>query len=193
MSTRPSISGLILCGGQGSRLGGVDKGLHPYEGRPLVEHVMARLAPQVDLIIISANRNLERYRGYGHPVVTDQLGAGPLAGMHAGLAAADTEFVATAPCDSPLLPESLVDRLWLCLHGNNADMAIATLGGRLQPVFAILRRSVAPRLAATLAHGKLRAMDWFHDAAQAPFDDVAAALSNLNSPDDFTRPTVRQP
>jgi molybdopterin-guanine dinucleotide biosynthesis protein A len=193
MNPRLPVTGLILCGGQGSRLGGVDKGLHPYEGRPLVEHVLERLAPQVECIIISANRNLDRYRAYGHPVVTDRLGAGPLAGMHAGLAAATTELVVTAPCDSPLLPDSLSSRLWSCLHDTNTDMAVATLGGRLQPVFSLQRRRVLPRLAAALERGELRAMDWFHDAAQVPFDDVAAALANLNSPDDFIRAPVRQP
>lgn len=193
MSPRPAITGLILCGGQGSRLGGVDKGLHPFEGRPLVEHVLERLAPQVDRIIISANRNLERYRGYRHPVVTDALGAGPLAGLHAGLAAAETDLVASVPCDSPMLPDSLVRRLWSCIHEFNADKAVATLNGRLQPVFSLQRRSVLPALEAALARGDWRAMDWFHDAAQVAFDDVAAALANLNSPDDFTRMTVRQP
>ena len=193
MSPRPSVTGLILCGGQGMRLGGIDKGLHPFEGRPLVEHVLERLAPQVDHIIISANRNLDRYRTYGHPVVTDQLGAGPLAGMHAGLAAATTDLVASTPCDSPLLPDLLVSRLLSCLNGSNVDTVVATLGGRLQPVFSLLRHSVLPRLAATLTRGELRAMDWFHDAAQVPFDDLAAALANLNSPEDFARTSVRQP
>lgn len=193
MSPRSTVTGLILCGGQGSRLGGVDKGLHPFEGRPLVEHVLERLAPQVDCIIISANRNLDKYRAYGHPVVTDELGAGPLAGLHAGLAAATTDLVASTPCDSPLLPYSLVSRLLSCLRESNVDMAVATLGGRLQPVFSLQRRSVLASLAATLGRGELRATDWFHDAAQVPFDDLAAALANLNSPDDFVRASVHHP
>src|SRR5687767_8689050 len=106
------VSGIVLAGGQGRRMGGVDKGLKALRGKPMVEWVLARLAPQVDEVVINANQNLEIYRKLGYPVVTDEISgfAGPLAGLHAGLKAAKHDLVVTVPCDSPFLPEDLVSR-----------------------------------------------------------------------------------
>ena len=107
------VSGIVLAGGQGRRMGGVDKGLQPLRGKPMVEWVIERLAPQVDEIIINANQNIESYESFGHRVVPDEIGgfAGPLAGLHAGLKAAAHPLVVTVPCDSPFLPPDLVSRL----------------------------------------------------------------------------------
>ena len=104
------VTGIVLAGGMGRRMGGVDKGLVELEGRPLVAHVLARLAPQVGALLINANQNRERYAAFGHPVVPDEVGgfAGPLAGLHAGMTHAATPYVATVPCDSPFLPPDLV-------------------------------------------------------------------------------------
>src|SRR6478735_5870112 len=107
------ITGLVLAGGQGSRMGGVDKGLQPFRGRPMVAHVIERLAPQVHSILVNANRNPEAYAEFGHRVVSDEIEgfAGPLAGFERGLAHATTPFLVTVPCDSPFLPTDLVERL----------------------------------------------------------------------------------
>src|SRR5687767_10821159 len=108
-----SITGVILAGGQGRRMGGADKGLVEFLGKPLISHVIQRLSPQVDEILISANREMETYAALGHPVMADALEgfAGPLAGLHMGMTEARHPYVLTVPCDTPLLPMSLVERL----------------------------------------------------------------------------------
>ena len=119
-----NVSGIVLAGGLGRRMGGVDKGLQPLRGKAMVEHVLARLAPQVDDIVINANQNLERYAAFGHRVVSDRVGgfAGPLAGLHAGLEAIAHPLAVTVPCDSPFLPADLVARLRGHLGAN--DLAV---------------------------------------------------------------------
>src|SRR5687767_9816016 len=108
-----TVTGVILAGGQGSRMGGIDKGLRDFRGRPLVGHAIERLAPQVDELLINANRNPEAYARFGYPVIADEIPgfAGPLAGFERGLAHARGDLVVTAPCDSPFLPADLVERL----------------------------------------------------------------------------------
>jgi len=117
--TRPSssrlarVTGLVLAGGMGRRMDSRDKGLVPFRGKPMVAHVIERLAPQVGSVLINANRNSEQYEAFGYPVISDEVGgfAGPLAGLHAGMRACTTELIVTAPCDSPFLPLDLVARL----------------------------------------------------------------------------------
>src|SRR5436305_15205563 len=111
-SSAPEVTGLVLAGGQGSRMGGIDKGLQPFRGRPMVAHVVERFAPQVGEILINANRNLEEYARFGHRVIADEIAgfAGPLAGFERGLAHARCALLVTAPCDSPFLPLDLVAR-----------------------------------------------------------------------------------
>src|SRR5438132_12731327 len=120
-----NVSGIVLAGGLGRRMGGVDKGLQPLHGKAMVEHVLARLAPQVDDIVINANQNLERYAAFGHQVVSDRVGgfAGPLAGLHAGLEAIAHPLAVTVPCDSASLPSDLVPRLRAALGAT--DLAVA--------------------------------------------------------------------
>src|SRR3954465_1097930 len=133
------ISGIILAGGLGRRMGGVDKGLQPLRGKPMVEHVLARLSPQVGEIIINANQNAEAYGRFGHRVIGDDIAgfAGPLAGLHAGLKAARNPLVVTVPCDSPFLPSDLVSRLHSSLKDN--DLAVAKTGDQAHPVFALVK------------------------------------------------------
>ena len=189
-----SITGIILAGGQGRRMGGVDKGLQPLAGRAMIEHVIARLAPQVDGIVINANQNLETYSKFGHPVAPDVTGgfAGPLAGLQAGLQAATGEFVVTAPCDSPFLPPDLVARLKAALEDN--DLAVAKTGAQPHPVFALVRRSIAGHLSAYLAGGGRKIDHWYATlkVVEVPFDDEAEAFSNINTRDELqahdTRP-----
>src|SRR3954469_2240843 len=144
------VSGIVLAGGLGRRMGGVDKGLQPLRGTPMIEHVLRRFSPQVDDIVINANQNLERYGAFGRRVVSDQISgfAGPLAGLHAGLATVSHDLAVTVPCDSPFLPSDLVSRLRKNLSDN--ELAVAKTGDQPHPVFALVRKSVLPNLEAFL-------------------------------------------
>ena len=188
-SANGGITGLILAGGAARRMGGGDKGLTMLAGKPLIEYALARLAPQVDALIINANRNAARYADYGHPVVADERQGfqGPLAGMASGLKAAETEFMVCAPCDSPLLPEDLVGRLFRQLREQDAELSVAHNGERLQPVFTLMRATLADSLLAFLDGGGRKIDQWFqrHQLAVADFSDQPAAFSNVNSPEEL--------
>lgn len=178
-----NVTGLVLAGGQGRRMGGVDKGLQPLHGKPMIAAVLARLAPQVDEILINANQNLAAYSAFGHPVVPDAIGgyAGPLAGLHAGLGAARHALVLTVPCDSPFLPPDLFSRLAAALGAH--ELAVARTGDQPHPVFALVRASVRPNLAAFLAGGGRKIDAWYAAlrVVEVPFDDEADAFRNINT------------
>ena len=180
---RLKITGIVLAGGQGRRMGGVDKGLQLLNGRPMIAHVIERLAPQVEDIVINANQNREAYAAFGHPVVPDAIEgyAGPLAGLHAGLQAATQPLVVTAPCDSPFLPADLVARLASALGDN--DLAVAKTGAQAHPVFALVRRTLLAHLAAYLAGGGRKIDAWYGSlkVVEVAFDDEANAFSNINT------------
>lgn len=184
------ITGVILAGGQGKRLGGVDKGLVPLQGKPLIEHVIAALQPQVGSLLISANRNREIYSAYGFPVVADVIGDydGPLAGMLSAMRAAGTPFILTAPCDAPRLPADLAQRLSGALAHANADAAVAASGGRMQPVFALLHCSLADVLQRSLEAGERGVGEWLRrqQAVAVEFPD-SAAFQNINTEADLRR------
>lgn len=182
-----AVTGIILAGGRGQRMGGVDKGLAMLGDRTMVERVIERFGPQVDELLIVANRNLDRYGSFGHRVVTDAIGdfAGPLAGLHRGMSEARHALVCTVPCDSPFLPVDLVERLRTpVLQG--ADLAVASASGRTQPVFCLCRRSLLPGLESYLASGQRRFESWFAALATAAvsFDDDAA-FANINTPEEL--------
>jgi molybdopterin-guanine dinucleotide biosynthesis protein A len=183
------ITGIVLAGGQGRRMGGVDKGLKPLRGKPMVEWVLARLAPQVDEIVINANQNLAQYGTYGHRVVSDEISgfAGPLAGLHAGLKAAAHELAVTVPCDSPFLAEDLVHRLRMELKDN--QLAVAKTGEQPHPVFALVRKDVLPGLEAFLAGGGRKIDAWYAAlrVVEVAFDDEADAFRNINTLEELGR------
>lgn len=189
MIPRDAITGLVLAGGQGRRMGSVDKGLVEFDGRPMVAHVIERLAPQVATIVVNANRNAARYAAFGHPVVADAIGdfAGPLAGLHAGLAFATTSHVATVPCDSPFLPDDLAARLAASLTAAGADLAVARTGDQSHPVFALVDRRVLPHLVAFLEGGGRKIDAWYASLAvtEVAFDDEADAFRNINTRDEL--------
>ena len=189
--TRNDITGVILAGGAGRRLGGVDKGLQELRGRPLVQWVLEGLAPQVGRVLISANRNLPRYAAFGYPVLPDRIPgfAGPLAGLHAALAQAATPLVASVPCDSPFLPADLVQRLYAALLADEAELAVARAGGRTHRAFCLARRELLPGLDAFLAAGERKVGLWHASlkAVEVDFDDEAAAFDNINTPQDLAR------
>jgi molybdopterin-guanine dinucleotide biosynthesis protein A len=183
------VTGIVLAGGQGRRMGGVDKGLKLLRGKPMVEHVLGRLRPQVAEIVINANQNVEAYRAFGHPVVSDDISgfAGPLAGLHAGLKAAAHPLVVTVPCDSPFLPEDLVSRLCASLMDN--DLAVAKTGEQPHPVFCVLKKSLFQDLDAFLRGGGRKIDAWYGKLrhVEVLFDDEADAFRNINTLEELNR------
>lgn len=169
-------------------MGGVDKGWIDLHGKPLIEHVIARFAPQVDELLISANRSLERYRALGYPVVEDDPAefAGPLAGLHAAIAHAKFDLIATVPCDGPLLPLDLVARLRQALSEADADIAVARAGERIHPVYALFHRRDFTALGAFMQAGGRRQMAWIESRPHVIVDFAdASAFGNLNEPGDL--------
>ena len=192
MLDKAQITGLILAGGQGSRLGGVDKGLQAFEGLPLVQHTLQRLAPQVGRVMISANRNLEVYQRLGVPVWPDATAGyeGPLAGFLSGLAHVETPYLLTVPCDSPRFPADLALRLCEALQDETADVAIAATQReqdiKLEPVFCLMKRERQANLQHYMQSGQRKIERWTAGQRRAVvvFDD-AAAFANVNTPDEL--------
>lgn len=193
MISKNDITGVVLAGGRGSRMGGADKGLQNFRGVPLAMFTMLRLAPQVGEVMVNANRNLAAYESFGVPVWPDALAdfAGPLAGFLAGLEQCETEYLVTVPCDTPLFPQDLVARLAEALERDDADIAMAAAREedgqvRAQPVFSLLRRELMESLL-TFTHGGGRKIDaWTaqHKTVLVPFDrpgDEPSAFFNANT------------
>jgi molybdopterin-guanine dinucleotide biosynthesis protein A len=186
------ITGLVLAGGRGSRMGGVDKGLQPHLGMPLALHALLRLSPQVGEVMINANRNLGAYESMGAPVWPDALPdyPGPLAGFLAGLEHCATPYLVTVPCDSPLFPDDLVARLAARLETDDAEIAMAATDEdgelRLQPVFCLMRCTVMESLIRFTASGrrKIDACTATLRSVAVPFPDANAFL-NANTPADL--------
>lgn len=189
------ITGLILAGGRGSRMGGVDKGLQTWRGLPLAMHALLRLQPQVGELMINANRNLGAYESMGVPVWPDALPdhPGPLAGFLTGLEHCETPYLVTVPCDSPVFPADLVERLAAALEAADAEVAMAATveDGRLQvqPVFCLMRTSLMESLVRAMQAGERKIDRWTaqHRCVTVPFDEVAAFF-NANTLDDLRRP-----
>jgi molybdenum cofactor guanylyltransferase len=194
---RRQVTGLILAGGRGARMGGADKGLQHFLGRPLVGHIIERLAPQVGPLLISANRNVGTYAAYGFPVLRDRTEGfpGPLAGLQAGLAAVATPFLVTAPCDSPCLPLDLVARLIAPLAAGSAPVALAKAGGHRHPAFLACRTDARDSLDRFLADGGRRVGEWCarQQAVEVPFDDQPEAFANINTQEELETHTRGAP
>jgi len=195
MIERDQITGLVLAGGRGSRMGGVDKGLQNHHGMPLALHALLRLQPQVGALLVNANRNLGAYEALGAPVWPDPIEgyAGPLAGFLAGLEHCETPWLVTVPCDTPDFPTDLVERLATAVDAASADIGYATTcepGNREQshPVFCLLRSELIESLVAFL-HGGGRKIDaWFaqHPTVAVAFPDPNA-FYNANTPEELAR------
>ncbi len=188
MITQQHITGLILAGGRGMRMGGVDKGLQTLQGKPMIMHVMQRLQPQVDRIMINANQNLDRYREFSFPVWSDEKNdyAGPLAGMQAGLIHCETAYMLTVPCDTPVLPTDLVTELATALEQSTADIAVANTKQhdriQRQPVFCLMKKTVLTDLTTALERGVRKVDLWLAEknVVDVVFDDEAA-FANINT------------
>ncbi len=186
------ITGLILAGGRGTRMGTVDKGLQMFRDAPMALHVLMRLSPQVGYIMINANQNIAPYEAFGVPVWQDEMQgfAGPLAGLQTGLIHCETDYLVTAPCDSPFLPKDLVERLADGMEQNNADIAVAVTGAgetrQAHPVFCLVKASLLPHLTLYLQEGGRKFDKWYSSLAVAEvhFDDEDA-FRNINTLDDL--------
>jgi molybdopterin-guanine dinucleotide biosynthesis protein A len=182
MIDKDSITGLILAGGRGSRMGGVDKGLQNYQGIPMAMHALLRLGPQVGQVLVNANRNLAAYESMGVPAWPDALPdyAGPLAGFLTGLEHCETAYLVTVPCDTPKFPEDLVARLAGELEAAGAEIAMVATrqdgAVRTQPVFCLLRAELLDSLVAFTAAGGRKIDKWTatHRCVEVLFDDPAA-------------------
>ena len=178
------ITGLVLAGGRGARMGHLDKGLQLFRGKPLAAHVIERLAGQTGALAINANRHQSDYATFNLPVWPDLLPdfPGPLAGLHTGLTHCATDYLAAAPCDSPLLPLDLVAKLAAALAQEQADAAIAVTGQQRHPVFCLLRKTLLPSLTDYLQQDGRKMERWFAGirTAEVHFDDEAA-FSNINT------------
>ena len=183
------ITGVILAGGRGSRMGSVDKGLKPLRGKPMVQWVAERFAPQVAEVLINANQNIDKYQILGYKVIPDAIGgfAGPLAGLHRGLSEASHDLVATAPCDSPFLPTDLIARLRAALENAGAELTVAKTGDQPHPVFCLCRKSVLPGLTDFLSSGGRKIDAWYSKlkVVEVLFDDQPDAFSNINTEEEL--------
>ncbi len=192
------ITGLVLAGGRGSRMGGVDKGLQNHLGLPLALHALLRLQPQVGHLMINANRNLGAYDSMGVPVWPDAMAAGsesypgPLAGFMAGLEHCETPYLVTVPCDTPNFPVDLVARLAAALVAEDAELAIAATreDGQIQaqPVFCLMAATLVESLVAFTQGGQRKIDRWTGSqrCATVVFED-AAAFANANTLDELLR------
>lgn len=194
MPTRQDITGLVLAGGQGSRMGGLDKGLQILGGRPLVERCLDRLRPQVATVAINANRNRDRYARWPHPVWPDvPTGSfqGPLAGFLAGMTHCQTPYLCTVPCDSPFFPADLVQRLARGLEQAGVDLAVVETGrkngrAQTQATFCLMKTSLREALMAFWGSGQRKVDAWIDtlQAVRIPFgppDDEHSAFLNINT------------
>jgi len=193
MISPDQITGLILAGGRAQRMGGIDKGLIPFHGKPLIESSIARLQNQVTSILINANRNITKYASYGYPIIMDETPdfSGPLAGFAAGLKECKTPYLLTTPCDSPLLPTDLGTKLAAEMERGDFQLVYASskeADGKVwaQPVFCLLRTDLKAPLESYLQKGDLKIDHWFKElrSSTVVFDD-AQAFANVNTPEEL--------
>ena len=189
LAANMSVTAIILAGGRGSRMGGVDKGLITLNNRPLIAYVIACLKPQLDAIIINANRELETYKAFGYAVFADEDAGfpGPLAGIQIGLKHAESEYLLTAPCDCPLLPANLCKKLQMALEENGADIAIATSHENDHPVVCLCKTTLRDSLKTFLYQGGRKVSAWQKSLKHVyvDFSDAPEAFTNINTPEDL--------
>jgi molybdopterin-guanine dinucleotide biosynthesis protein A len=185
MLNKHNVTAVILAGGKGRRMDGKDKGLVELANRPLIEYVIDAIKPQVESIILNANRNQEQYSRYGYPVVSDALAdyQGPLAGFICAMKSSTTSHIVTLPCDGPFLPADLVDRLISSLADNNAEIAVAHDGDRMQPVYSLMPVTLSNSLGSFLDSGERKIDLWYrqHRVALADFSDCPETLRKINT------------
>lgn len=182
---RSQITAVILAGGQGRRMGGKDKGLVNFANKPLIQSVIEKIHPQVDQVIINANRNTAAYETFGYPVIADTINnfQGPLAGFMAAMEYSNSNYIVSVPCDGPMLCEQLVTRLASQLLENHADIAVAHDGERLQPVYALIATHLKQSLEQYLLSGQRKIDRWYanHNMIKVDFSDSPETFLNINT------------
>jgi len=188
MNRLDDVTAVILAGGKGRRFDGLDKGLIEFNGQAIIGHILQQISPQVGAVMINANRNLENYRQYGYPVIADQLEdfQGPLAGFAIGMQKATTPYILTAPCDGPFIAKDYAYRLLQALNDQQAELAVAHDGERLQPVHAMIRCDLLGDLITFLQSGERKIDRWYamHSMAEVDFSDTPEVFQNINSAKD---------
>jgi molybdenum cofactor guanylyltransferase len=181
---KSQITAVILAGGQGRRLGGQDKGLVEFENKKLIQHVLDKITPQVDSVMINANRNQENYAEFGHKVISDDLSdfQGPLAGFAIAMQSSKTDYILTMPCDGPHLPDDYVARL-MAKSTSEKSIIVAHDGKRLQPVHALIPVSLIDSLLAFLNNGDRKIDLWYaqNTMVTADFSDKPEVFFNVNT------------
>jgi molybdopterin-guanine dinucleotide biosynthesis protein A len=193
MITANQITGLILAGGRAQRMGGIDKGLILFHGKPLIESAISRLKPQISTILINANRSITKYSHYGYPVLMDETPdfSGPLAGFSVGLKHCTTPYLLTSPCDSPLLPADLAEKMAVELEEKNLELVYASskeVDGKIwaQPVFCLMRSNLQDSLNAFLSKGDLKIDRWFTELRSGTvIFENPQAFANVNTPEEL--------
>ncbi len=186
------VTAIVLAGGQGKRLGGLDKGLQLLQGRPLVAYVLERLEKQVETILISANRNISRYQVYGYPVFPDSIAGypGPLAGFLTGLQHCKTPYLATVPCDTPFIHKQLIRRLRTALETSASDIAVAMTEdhgtSKMQPVFTLMKNHLGNQLKAYLENNGRKLDQWFATLKMIPVHfKEKESFANINTSEEL--------
>ena len=190
-----SITGIILAGGLARRMGGEDKALLPFAGKYLIQHGLDRLEPQLDMILINANRNHKRYEELGFTVIKDDISGfvGPLAGMATALQTVSTSHILVVPCDSPFIPDVLVDRFTKAYLSSNAEICVAHDGKRLQPVFTLIKTTTLPSLLKYLEDGQHKIDTWYNqqEMVTVDFSDLPDTFININTPEELKKAEFR--
>ncbi len=191
MNSQTKVAGVILAGGRARRMNNQDKGLVNFKGRPMVSYALAALVPVVDFVLINANRNIDQYRQFGYPVISDQTDSfdGPLAGILSAMIHVDADVLVVVPCDSPLIKAEHLQKLLLARAERDADIAVAFDGTRLHPVFLAIKTSLQANLQDYLAGGQRKAADWLAQQNLVPvdFSDEPELFSNINSMDELAK------
>jgi len=186
---KKDITGVILAGGQARRMQGTDKGLVKLGGQPMIQHVINRIQPQVNHLLIYVNRSQRQYAEIGLNIIEDEIGHfdGPLAGFYTAMKHCNTSYLLMTPCDSPFIPNYMVKKLGNKLSEANADISVVETNQRLQPVFCLLKSNLIDSLEAFLKIGERKIDKWFskHNMVAVDFTNVSAAFNNINTPEDL--------
>ena len=181
-----NITTVILAGGAARRMGGEDKGVTLLNGKAMISYVIERLAPQSSALTINCNRSQQAYAKFGYPLIEDTIsgGLGPLAGVLSALELSDSDYVLSVPCDTPLLPTDLIERMLQAIEKEGAEACTVNDGDRLHPVVLLVKRSVLTGLRSYLSGGGRKVHDWFYNIphCSADFSDQPEAFININTP-----------
>lgn len=190
MHSETKVTGVVLAGGLARRMGGQDKGLVDYNGRAMIEYALEAIVPVADEVFINANRNLDRYRRYGQPVISDETETfdGPLAGVLSTLSKSTAEILLVIPCDSPLVESSHLKKMLEVRAEADADVSVAFDGERLHPVFLALKTSLSPSLQRFLDSGQRKIDIWLeqHHAVRVDFSDTPEIFLNVNTMEELS-------